>query len=90
MDFFIQKESKLDIPSVNNMYFVGSDKKFHLSSLAHGYKEYLRHKIDEYLTSHTIKKTSNDVVATISFFIPKTSKNRDLDNMLKATIDSLQ
>lgn len=88
MTFKIQKWSKINIPSVNTMYFISEWKK-KITSNALEYKSLLKNYINEYKHSWNVNITSKDVLIYIEFHIPE-SNNRDLDNMLKATIDSYQ
>ena len=88
MNFNIAKWSKIDIPSVNSMYFIHEWKK-KLTSNTINYKELLKNTINDYKEAGSVNITWKDVLVYLEFSILN-PENRDLDNMLKATIDSFQ
>ena len=90
-DIKIDKNSKIIIPTVNKMYFVNTKGKKQLSSSALNYKYFLREQINWLNQQNNVEKTKEDILLYLEFFLPKDSLiERDLDNMLKATIDSFK
>ena len=87
MNFTIWINSKINVPSANNMYFVNSEKTFSTTTNTIDYKQLLIWYIKEYKEIYKIWITKKDVLVYIEFHVPN-SFDRDLDNMLKATIDA--
>jgi len=88
MIFNLMRWTKIEIPSVNNMYFIHEWKK-KITSNTINYKTLLSHYITDYKNAWDVSITNQDVMIYLEFNI-KNSEDRDLDNMLKATIDSFQ
>lgn len=87
MYFPIPKSLWITIPSVNSMYFYNEQtRKFSLSANALKYKAYLWKYVQAKYPG-TYRRHTNDLGIYIDFAIWN-SEVADLDNMLKATIDS--
>lgn len=68
-------------PSVNNYWSVTRGKKWHLSQKAQDFHNYVRSVVPSLSTDMRLKMD-------VTFYFPD-NKTRDIDNYLKATIDSL-
>lgn len=89
LDIPIKNWIWISIPSVNNMYFIWNDWKKKSSSNTLKYKRYISSYINQYKERWHIKTTGDDLLLFLTFSI-KNPQERDLDNMLKATIDAMQ
>lgn len=80
-------DSPVKIPSLNNMY-VNLWKNTSLSSNTVKYKNFLKWKIKDIREANNISLCHDEVMLFLNFSIWNVEE-RDLDNMLKATIDTL-